>query len=109
MRIRIPRKKVREEFRLIYESHGAQKALNYLSEYYGIRKMRIVLNGKKVGRGCEAEYFSNKAFFTKKGLNRENVLHEFYHHLVEKKGLDLPERVEEKQAKGYAREFVKKP
>jgi hypothetical protein len=36
------------------------------------------------------------------------MLHEFYHHLVETKGLELPERVEEKQANGYASEFVKK-
>ena len=71
--------------------------------------MRAVLNGEKVRRGREAEYFSNKALFTKKGLARENVLHEFYHHLVEKKGVELPKRVEEKQTKGYARELVKKP
>jgi 7-cyano-7-deazaguanine synthase in queuosine biosynthesis len=40
--------------------------------------MRVILNGKKVGRGFETEYFfSNKAFFTKKGVNSENALREF--------------------------------
>jgi len=33
------------------------------------------------------------------------VLHELYHHLVEAKGLELPEHVEEKEAKRYAKEL----
>jgi hypothetical protein len=70
--------------------------------------MRIILNGRKVGNGYAAYYFENKAHFTQKGLKRRTVLHEFYHHLVEMKGLELPERVEEKQANSYASEFVKK-
>jgi hypothetical protein len=53
--------------------------------------------------------FENNAYFTKRGLNKRTVLHEFYHHLVEMKGLELPERIEEKQANGFASEFVKKP
>jgi len=65
--------------------------------------MRIVLNGKKVGRGCEADYFSNKAFFTKKGLNRRTVLHEFYHHLFETKGIEMPDNIEKKEANCYSR------
>jgi hypothetical protein len=79
------------------------------TEYYGVRRMRIVLDGRKVGNGDRACYFRNRAFFSKKGLTRKNVLHELYHHLVEMKGLELPERIEEKQANRYAREFVKKP
>jgi hypothetical protein len=51
----------------------------------------------------------NRAFFSKNGLTRKNVLHELYHHLVEMKGLELPERIEEKQTNRYAGEFVKKP
>jgi hypothetical protein len=107
VRIRIPNKKTREEFRLIYELEGAQRALNYLANYHGIRKMRIVLNGKKVGKGCEGVYFSNKAFFTKKGLTKRTVLHEFYHHLIETKGLELPERTEEKEANDYAKRLLR--
>ena len=35
------------------------------------------------------------------------MLHEFCHHLVEAKGLELPELVEEKEANCFARELVK--
>ena len=94
---------------LILMLQGAQKAVDFLSEYYGVRRMRIILNGRKVGNGDDACYFKNKAYFTKRGLNKRNVLHEFYHHLIETKGLELPERVEEKQANMFASELVKKP
>jgi hypothetical protein len=109
MRIRIPRKRVREKFLLIYELEGCQKAVDFLTECYGVRRMKIVLNGRKVGNGDRACYFENKAYFTKRGLNKRTVLHEFYHHMVEMKGLELPERIEEKQANSYASELVKKP
>jgi hypothetical protein len=50
MQIRIPRKRVREEFLLIYELQGAQKAVNFLTEYYQVKKMKVVLDGRKVGK-----------------------------------------------------------
>jgi hypothetical protein len=108
MRIRVPCKKVREQFLLVYELSGSQKAVNFLSEYYGIKKMKIILNGKKLGRGYEAFYYHGKAYFSKRSLNKSNVLHEFYHHLVEAKGLEMSESVEEKQANAYASGLVKK-
>jgi len=104
MRIRIPRKSVRERFLIIYELEGCQKAVNFL----GVKRMKVILNGKKVGRGYEAYYFAGKAYFSKRSLKKRNVLHEFYHHLVETKGLEISERLEEKQANGYANEVVKK-
>jgi hypothetical protein len=107
MRIRIPPKRIREKFLLIYELEGCQKAVDFLTEYYGVKRMRIILNGRKVGNGDRACYFENKAYFTKRGLMKRTVLHELYHHLVEMKGLELPERIEEKQANRYASEFVK--
>jgi hypothetical protein len=70
--------------------------------------MRIVLNGRKVGNGNSTCYSENKAFFTKRGLNRRTVLHEFYHHLVDANGLEMPLRNEEKSANVYAREFLTK-
>jgi len=86
--------------------------VNFLSEVYGVKRMRIELNGKRVGRRKANDwlacYSENKAYFTKRGVNKRTVLHEFYHHLVNMKGLELPERIEEKQANGYASEFVKK-
>jgi hypothetical protein len=99
---------VREKFHIIYELGGCQKAVNFLTKYYGVRRMEIVLNGRKVGNGYIAQYFENKAYFTKRGLKKRTVLHELYHHLVEMKGLELPERIEEKQANSYSSEFVKK-
>jgi hypothetical protein len=107
MRIRVPPKRVREKFHLIYELEGCQKAVNFLSEYYGIKRMRIILNGRKVGNGDDACYFENKAYFTKKGLKKRTVLHELYHHLVTVKSLELPKRLEEKEANNYARDFLK--
>jgi hypothetical protein len=107
--IRIPPKRIRERFLIIYELEGCQKAVNFLSEYYGVRRMKIILDGKRVGtrkaNGWLACYSENKAYFTKRGLNKRTVLHEFYHHLVEMKGLELPERIEEKQANNYAKNF----
>jgi len=63
MRIRIPPKKVREKFLIIYELEGCQKAVNFLTEYYGVRRMKIILNGRKVCKRFIAHYFKNEAYF----------------------------------------------
>ncbi|MGA3192163.1 MAG: hypothetical protein ABSD73_06575 [Candidatus Bathyarchaeia archaeon] len=68
--------------------------------------MRIILEGRKVGNGDVAVYFQNRAWFTKRGLNRRIVLHELYHHLIYVNGTDMPQRMEEKSADGYARDFL---
>jgi hypothetical protein len=94
------------EFLIIYELEGCQKAVNFLSEYYGVKRMKIILNGRKVGKGYEAYYFEGKAYFTKRGLKKRNVLHEFYHFLADSKGLDISERVEERDANHYSRAFL---
>jgi hypothetical protein len=106
MKIRGPSKKICEEFRLVYELEGCQKGVDYLTKYYGIRRMRIVLDGRKVGSGDIADYFQNRAYFTKKGLNKRTVLHELYHHLVYVNGLEMSQRPEEKAASSYARDFL---
>ena len=106
MRINVPPKRVREKFLITYELYGAQKGVNCLTEYYHIRKMRIVLDGKRTGRTCVAFYENGKATFRKSSLNRTNVLHEFYHHLTAKKHLELSESIEEKEANSYARKFL---
>jgi hypothetical protein len=105
MQIRIPRKRIREKFHLTYELKGCQKAVDFLTKYYGVRRMRIILNGRKVGSGDDACYFENKAYFTKRGLNRRTVLHELYHHLANSKGLEKPDRIEEKEANNYTKKF----
>jgi hypothetical protein len=103
---RVPAKRVREKSLIIYELEGCQKAVNFLSAYYDVRKMKIVLDGKKVGKRYYAIYSCNKAYFTKKGLKKKTVLHELYHHLVKEKGLELSDSAEERQAIRYARDFL---
>lgn len=106
MRIRIPRKKIRENFTLIYELKGCQKAIDFLTEYYGVRRMIIILNGRKVGNGDIACYIENRAYFTKRGLKKQTVLHELYHHLISINGVEIPRRIEENEANHYARDFI---
>jgi len=76
MRIRIPSKKVCERFLLIYELEGCQKAVDLLARHYGVRQMRIIVDGRKAGKGNRACYSESKAYFTKRGLNKGCVLHE---------------------------------
>jgi hypothetical protein len=101
--VKLPPKRVREKFLIIYELEGCQKAVNYLTEYYGVRRIRIILDGRKVPKNCYGCYFQNKASFTRGGLKKRVVLHEFYHHLVDSTGLELPARAEERKANSYAR------
>lgn len=108
MKIRIPSKKVCEEFHLTYELKGAQRGVDVLARYYGIRRMRIILDGRRVGNGDEACYGENKAYFTKRGLDKFNVLHEFYHHLAYTHEWDMRERREEQEANRFARTVLKK-
>lgn len=107
MRIRVPSKKVRERFLLIYELEGCQKAVDFLTDYHHVRRMRIVLDGRRVPKKCCGVYFRNKAFFKREGLKRRVVLHETYHHLIEAKGLEMPAGKEEREANDYARGFSK--
>jgi hypothetical protein len=85
---------------------GCQEAVNFLSRHYGIRKMKVVLDSRRAGRGNRGCYFENKAYFTKRGLGKRTVLQEFYHHLVDTKRWDLPSRREEKDANHYAEELL---
>jgi hypothetical protein len=101
----IPRKEIREKFALAYELKGAQEAVDLLTRHYGIRNMRIILNGHRVGCGDEACYYQNRAYFTKIGLNKRNVLHELYHHIAYVEGWDMSDRKEEGEADKYARAF----
>jgi hypothetical protein len=108
MKIRIPSKKVCEKFHLTYELKGAEKAVKVLTEFYGIRRMKIIVDGRRVMRACEADYFEGIACFTKKGLNKRNVLHELYHHVVENNGLEMSEKIEEMEANRFANEIMRK-
>ena len=78
----IPPKTICEEFSLVYELEGAQKATNILSNYYKIKRMKIIVDGRRVGKNNLACYVKNSSYFRRKGLKKKIVLHEFYHHLV---------------------------
>lgn len=108
MKIRIPSKKVCERFHLTYELKGAQKGVDVLTKYYRIPKMKIILNGRRVMRACDCDYFEGIACFTKRGMNKRNVLHELYHHIVENKGLEISEKIEEREADSYAKLLLKR-
>lgn len=88
--------------------NGCKKALNFLTQYYAVRKLRIILDGRRVEKKCVACYFNNRAYFTNEGFRKRIVLHEFYHHLIECNSLDLPIKLEEKEANNYARVFLHK-
>ena len=104
--VKLPSKRVREKFLIIYELEGCQRAVNFLTEYYEVRKMKIVLDGKKVGNNYWGTYQKNTAWFKKNGLRKGIVLHELYHHLVELRSLEIPLRTEEKEANAYAKRFL---
>jgi hypothetical protein len=106
MKIKVPSRKLREEFLLIYELEGCKKAVDFLTKYYGVRSMKIILNGRRVGNGDIAFYFQNRAYFTKRGLTKRTILHELYHHLVYVNGLDMTKTREERAANNYARDFL---
>ena len=106
MRIRVPSKKIRERFLLVYELEGCQKAVDFLTKYYGVRRMKIRLNGRKVGNGDIAVYFQNRAYFTKRGLKKRTALHELYHHLIYVNDLDMTGTREERAANSYSKAFM---
>lgn len=107
MKIRIPSKRICQKFHLTYELKGAHKGINVLTEYYGIRRMKIVVDGRRVANGYECEYWENKAYFTKRGFNRRNVLHEVFHHVVEAKVIEMSEKKEERLARVFVKEVMK--
>jgi hypothetical protein len=102
LRTIIPPKRIQEEFRLTYELKGAQRAVNFLANYYGIRRMKIVIDGRRVGKkSWDACYYDNVGYFRRNKINKNLFLHEFYHHLVCAKKLDISETKEEREANTF--------
>ena len=104
--VKLPPRRIREKFLIIYELEGCQKAVDFLTKYHGVRQVKIKLDGRKVGNGNIAIYFQNRAYFSKRGLKKRTVLHELYHHLAYVNGLDVSKTEEEKAASSYARDFL---
>jgi hypothetical protein len=107
MRIRFPSRNVCERFHLTYELEGAQKGANVLTRYYRVRKMKIIVDGRKVYKAYLAEYVSNAAYFKRREIRKRLVLHELYHHIVEAKRLTMPSYEEERRADEFARKIMK--
>lgn len=103
----IPPKRVREEFCLTYELKGCQRAVDYLTKYYEIKRMKIVVDGRRVGKNFIAFYENHTAYFKRRGINKINTLHELYHHIAFIKEFSMSERKEEIEANSYARDFLK--
>ena len=91
----------------MYDLEGCIKAVNYLTQHYRIRRMKIVVDEKRVGKIPAACYCKNHAYFKKMTLKKRIVLHELYHHLIKTKGFELQRKTEEKEARAYAREFIR--
>ena len=108
MRRTLPSKKVCEEFHLTYELKGAQKGVNILAKHYKIKGMKIVVDGRRVGNGNEAcyNYENYTVYFTKRGFDKINVLHEFFHHLVAKGIIEIEDKFEEKAADMFAKKII---
>lgn len=56
MKVRIPSKRVCERFHLTYELEGAKRGVDVLTKYYGIGRMEIVVDGRRVSGKWHAEY-----------------------------------------------------
>jgi hypothetical protein len=54
-----------------------------------------------------AFYLQNRATFKKTGLNKRTALHEFAHHIIFSKRLELADMMEEKEANAFASRFLK--
>jgi len=70
--------------------------------------MTVIVNGRKVGNCYDAYYDECVAYFKKTGLNKWNILHEFYHHLVYVYDWDMKVFEEEKKAIWYSKGIMKK-
>jgi hypothetical protein len=108
MRLRLPSRNVCERFHLTYELEGAQKGADILTRFYRVRRMKIIVDGRKVSKVYSAEYLQNRAYFKKKEIRKRLVLHELYHHLVEAKRVTMPLYEEERRADEFARKVMRR-
>ena len=100
--------KIQDRFILVYELEGCQEAVDFLTEFYPTKLMKIILNDIKVGNGDLGCYSENKSYFIKRGLNRRIILDKLCHQLVYVKGLKMTNKIEEEKANQYPRELMTK-
>ena len=85
--------------------------LGLLSDYYGISRLRLFHNAKKVPEGAIACYHRSEgvAYSKHATIDSESVLHELFHHLVTQKVVMLyAGQDEEKLAAKYAQIFLQR-
>jgi hypothetical protein len=75
----------------------------HVARAHGIRRMKIIVDGRKVGNSDDACYYDYIAYFKKRKLNKRNVLHEYFHHLAFVYDLELSDSREEREANRYSR------
>lgn len=113
MRLKRPFRNVCEKFHLTYELEGAQRAVDFLTRYYGVRRLELIVDGRKVvttrtHKKYAAHYYKNKAYFVRRFLTKPTVLHETFHHLISAKIIDLPLGKEERMAEEFAKFVMKR-
>lgn len=70
--------------------------------------MKIIVDGRKVGGNSYlACYDKNIAYLRPRALNRRNILHEFFHHIIYCKKIEMKDSVEEKEANHYVIQFLR--
>ena len=71
----IPSKRACDVFNLTYELKGAQKTVDLLARYYGIRRMKIVVDGRRVGNSDKAcyDFESHAAYFKKRTIRKRGM------------------------------------
>mgnify|MGYP000507012911 CR=1 FL=1 len=80
--------KIRPLNKVTYRAYVGLNNIFNLARYYKVRRMKIIVDGRRVGNGYEASYDCETytAYFKKKGLDKFNVLHEFYHRIINVRG-----------------------
>jgi hypothetical protein len=67
----------------------------------------MILDGRRVAKDSECDYLDSVARFTKTGLNKQNILHELYHHIIEHLEIEISEKKEEKEAEIFVNHYRK--
>lgn len=84
--------------------------MRLLSDYYGISRLQLFHDPKKVPDGAIACYVRQEGIAYSKNptINEKTVLHEFFHHLVTLNVVVIDEEDEEVLANKYAKIFLER-
>jgi hypothetical protein len=104
----LPSERFCERLNLEYELHGCLEAVRTCGSYYHIKNMWIVVDGRNVFYYAEALYGYEiyTASFRRRGINKHNVYHEFFHHLMNCCGYEFDAERQEVEADQYASKVI---